>query len=55
MNLARTVDAYDKPVFDEIAGKWKQLSAEDIEHGALQLVSTLTGCYTDAAGRNKAT
>ncbi|CAJ1429954.1 unnamed protein product, partial [Effrenium voratum] len=53
VNLARTVDAYDKPVFDERDGKWKQLSAEDIEHGALQLVGGLVGSYTDSAGRKK--
>ena len=53
VNLARTVDAYDKPVFDETDGKWKQLSAEDIERGALQLVGALAGAYTDSAGRKK--
>ena len=53
MNLARTVDSYEAPVYDEESNTYRKLTDEDLEHGALQLVAALQGTYTDINGKSQ--
>ena len=53
VNLARTIDSYEAPVYDEESNTYRKLSPQDLEHGALQLVAALQGHYVDMSGKNK--
>ena len=53
VNLARTIDSYEAPVYDEERNTFRKLSAQDIEQGAMQLVRSLEGSYTDVQGKIK--
>ena len=53
VNLARTIDSYEAPVYDEDSNTYRKLSPQDLEHGALQLVAALQGSYRDMSGKLK--
>ena len=53
VNLARTIDSYEVPVYDEESNTYRKLSPQDLEHGALQLVAALQGSYKDMSGKMK--
>ena len=54
LNLSRTPVKYTEPVFDETSKAWRNLTAKDIEAGAVQLLAALQhGEYVDLHGRPK--
>ena len=54
LNLSRTPVKYTGPVFDETSKAWRNLTAKDIEAGAVQLLAALQqGSYVDLHGRPK--
>lgn len=50
INLARPGVSFDAPVYDEKQQRFRQLTGEDIEAGAVHLVKSLTGTYVDTRG-----
>ena len=53
LNLSRAPVKYTEPVFDESKQTWRNLTAKDIEAGAMQLLAALQSWYVDLHGRPK--
>ena len=53
LNLSRAPVRYTEPVFDEKTETRRNLTAKDIEAGAVQLLAALQGTYVDMRGQPK--
>ena len=53
LNLSRAPVRYTEPIFDEKTETWRNLTAKDIEAGAMQLLAALQGTYVDMSGKPK--
>ena len=49
LNLSRAPVRYTEPIFDEKTETWRNLTAKDIEAGAVQLLAALQGTYKDTS------
>ena len=51
VNLSRTVYVVNTPVYDAARNSWGRLTTTDLEKASLELLTALTGRYTDRNGR----
>ena len=53
VNLSRTVYVVNTPVYDAAKNSWSRLTPTDLEKASLELLTALTGRYTDRSGRTQ--
>ena len=53
VNLSRTVYVVNTPVYDAVNNSWGRLTTTDLEKASLELLTALTGRYTDRSGRTQ--